>query len=556
MSIDIADRSRHRRTVLAIVVSAMIVFLPGLFWGLPFGKFIVGAGVILDGGVPYTDFWTMYAPGTFYLVAALFKVFGQDVVVQGAAVIAIRAVTAGVFFHLLRRVGTDRRLAGFLAILFIGMFWETSPELSTYPPALLLLLLAMGRILKFFAGRNPRGPIEAGFLLGCAAIFKHDVAAYAATAFILSIYLIWLLALNRHPARIYSPLTASVELVGTAITPIIPVAIFLASTAGVEAWDGLIMFPALIFPKVFSEPFPPLVPHFFAATGQWLRNPVDLVQGRNAFGQFSSWTVCNFPQIIFFIGIFVLARQRRTMTFTTLATTVLCLSLLPFFWMASHVQQNTHPHSMAIVSMFLCGMAWNHIRNFRFFMLPLRPTLSAMAIVWGISLIIPSGFDLFLMVRNLADSQPLNLPTARFVRVSSQDFDVYHSITMHLADLTAPKEPIWAGVARHDAIVITDMRFYYLAQRPGPCRYYELHTGVTDRSNIQAQIERAIETNGVRYVVLWHFGVPSQVLDEVKAKRVATITELGSERLDRYIAATFEPIAEYGEYVLLRRKTE
>ena len=52
---------------------AFLLLAPGAFYGLPSGKLVVGATRILQGEVPYRDFWTMYAPGSSYLTAGLFS---------------------------------------------------------------------------------------------------------------------------------------------------------------------------------------------------------------------------------------------------------------------------------------------------------------------------------------------------------------------------------------------------------------------------------------------------------------------------------------------------
>src|ERR1700741_5207936 len=44
------------------------------------GILLQGGQRILDGQVPYRDFFSFYTPGAFYLIAALFKVFGDSFV--------------------------------------------------------------------------------------------------------------------------------------------------------------------------------------------------------------------------------------------------------------------------------------------------------------------------------------------------------------------------------------------------------------------------------------------------------------------------------------------
>ena len=102
------DDARNRDG--AILFAATVLLLAtGAFWGVPSGKAVAGGLVILDGGVPYRDFWTMYAPGQFYAVAALFWLFGRELLVQAIAAAAIRAVALSFSFSC-SRIGAGRKI--------------------------------------------------------------------------------------------------------------------------------------------------------------------------------------------------------------------------------------------------------------------------------------------------------------------------------------------------------------------------------------------------------------------------------------------------------------
>lgn len=334
--------------------------------------------------------------------------------------------------------------------------------------------------------------------------------------------------------------------------PILPVALFLAWTAGPEAWDNLFVFPATTFAKVFGEQYPALRPAF--GLERWVQDPSNLSHLRSSFGAFYSWATCHFPELVFVGGLWAVLFTRTSIAPQRLNAAILCLSLLPFFWMAAHVQQNTHPSTMAVLSMLLGGVAWHGLGGVKIAGRRLRPALATLAMAWGMALLIPTGMGLFSVALNFRESRPLDLPAAHRVRVSKDDFEVYQSITTLLTEHVPAGEPIWVGLARHDTPVITNMRFYYLAQRPGCCRYYELHPGVTDRHDVQAEIQQAIDDRGVRYAVIWRFGWSNNLLDSIKARRMEQVDGLGSEQLDAFLAATFEPVAEHGEYVVLRRR--
>lgn len=44
------------------------------------GFILYNAENILNGYIPYKDFWTIYTPGQYYLIALLFKIFGYQLI--------------------------------------------------------------------------------------------------------------------------------------------------------------------------------------------------------------------------------------------------------------------------------------------------------------------------------------------------------------------------------------------------------------------------------------------------------------------------------------------
>jgi hypothetical protein len=527
-----------------VFAASALALLPGVFWGLPFGKFVVGANVILDGGVPYRDFWTVYAPGSFYLVAGLFALFGRQIVVQGLACVLLRAASATVFFHLLRRTGTPGKAAVLLSAVFTGMLWTTAPELDTYAPALLLVLLAVGRLLRHFETGRRLHAVQAGLLFGVAAWFKHDVAAYAAAAAVAARLLVGAGAGAFSERRAHAAWLAA-----AAVLPLLPVAALIARAAGPEAVNGLFVFPATVFPKVFGERYPPLVPDPVHPVTAWLRAPGDPRLARRMLVDGSTWITAWAPAAAFLAGGITVLRRRRTLDAQTLAAAVLFLCLLPFFWQAAHVQRNTHVFSMATFSLLLAGMALRRTAGTP------RAALVAALAVYAAGLWTSPAMSLARAASRLPGSRTLAAESVAAVRVSREEWSAYQPVVDRVRGLVADGEPIYVGLARHDAPVVTNMRFYYLTGHPGCIRYLELHPGVADAVDVQREIVRAIRDRGVRCAVLWHFGWPDETLDRIKVRRRLVLPELGATILDEFLADSFEPVARYGEYEVRSRKT-
>ena len=80
------------------------------------GIVLRGAERILSGQIPYRDFFTFYTPGSFYLVAALFRIFGDTFAVARISLAAAGAFCSVITFLLAKRV-CSRGISVFAAVL-------------------------------------------------------------------------------------------------------------------------------------------------------------------------------------------------------------------------------------------------------------------------------------------------------------------------------------------------------------------------------------------------------------------------------------------------------
>jgi hypothetical protein len=538
------------RTAFLVGGLATLVFCAGIPLGLSSMKTVVGADRVLAGELPYRDFWTMYAPGSFYALAALFRFVARELWVQGLACCLALGASAALFHRIQREQGLGERPSLILSAIVVVMLWRPAPELSSYPCALPLLLGALLLVLRHLRA-EAGGLLRAGLCLGAAACFKHDVAGYVAIGLTGALWVSWMVSWRggERPAGRMHPGPATFLLAVSALVVAAPVGAFFAMQAGGDAWEDLFRFPAGTFPLVFADPWPGWLPEL-GLLFAWLRDPGDLRLGQSAFGGLSAWAACILPHVFFWGGLGMVLVRGRSWPLATLGNAILWLALLPLFHSAAHVQQNTHVWSMGLACLSLWGMAWRVREHAK----PVRVLLLALLVVYAGGHALRPAMSLFVALRELPGGEWLELPGARGIRVPAQQAAYLRPIANRVRAEVPLDEPIHVGLFRHDAIVVSNQQFYFLGERRPATRYNELHPGVGDRAEVQREMIADIERSGARLVVLWEFGWPEERLDAILAERRLAIPELGSTLLDEHLRERFELLERHGEYAVLRRR--
>jgi hypothetical protein len=102
-SLTIPENSSSEWAIAFIVFSATCLYLR-LFYNCTVlfgdeGLTLVGAERVLNGAVPYRDFFSFFTPGSYYWFALQFKIFGDSILVARAALV----VYGGIFSFLISK---------------------------------------------------------------------------------------------------------------------------------------------------------------------------------------------------------------------------------------------------------------------------------------------------------------------------------------------------------------------------------------------------------------------------------------------------------------------
>ena len=110
------------------------------------------------------------------------------------------------------------------------------------------------------------------------------------------------------------------------------------------------------------------------------------------------------------------------------------------------------------------------------------------------------------------------------------------------------KEAVFVAARRHDQIFVNDVSLYFLAGRPIPTRYHELHPGVATTAPVQQAIVDELIHDATPWLFVVHYPDSNEANDSAKSS--------GITLLDEYIKAYYQPVQQYGIYQLWQRQAK
>jgi Dolichyl-phosphate-mannose-protein mannosyltransferase len=144
------------------------------------GYFLDLSQRVAEGALPYRDFSTYYTPGIFYLFAAVFKLFGVQLLSIRYLMSLLRGVCALLMYVLARRVAPWQLAWLPVAIVAALDAWPIEPEPHPSWPAVIAGLLTVELVARHAESGRLRWLAAAGATAGVAYLFKQNVGAFTA----------------------------------------------------------------------------------------------------------------------------------------------------------------------------------------------------------------------------------------------------------------------------------------------------------------------------------------------------------------------------------------
>jgi hypothetical protein len=538
--------------LLALLFLVLQVLLMDLTVGLyDEGLSLYGAVRVLHGDLPYRDFWTMYGPGQFYVLAASFRLFGVYGLCGRVLFLLTNTVSLVAILRILDELTGRLRLS--LLTTLIVLLWISTIGSYTFPvyPALTLILIATLLMLRRWREDAPRFALYAGVALGFTALFRHDLALYALVA--LSLTAAAYAWTETQPCRDPRWLRASsdffrLSLVSFAV--VLPVAILLLLFVPThDLFYSLFYVPGHIYPEVRALPFPHLrqVVHGFVH----LRHVNTYVQPGDA-----EYNIVWFPLLTGLAAVLWLFSSRRQPALPRWQRTGhLALLLLTAFLFLKGIVRVAPLHMLQAVvpALMLLGCLVAQLRSMR----SAVRAVTVFTVAWlALCFVGVLHRDFHTFRVNLARLRPSDgaeslaslchpppgLGRARCLSLTPSETQAILYVQAH----TRPTDKIFVGAGQYDRLFANDISFYFFSARGSATKWHDLHPGVETTAPIQRQMIADLTRNHAVYVV--------REVDQPWEPNASRFSS-GVMLLGNYIDANYRLERSFGNIDLLRRIT-
>ncbi|HTV17368.1 MAG TPA: hypothetical protein VMG12_01815 [Polyangiaceae bacterium] len=488
---------------------------------------LYGGMRVLGGALPYHDFFAYYGPAEFYWPAALFAVFGEQIIVARMGAVCFVVLALWALMQVLQRAGSGA-LGKLCAAAAVLVPLSVLPLFALDPS----LALALGAAALLLGGFGTSRLIGAGVCLGLASTFRHDFGAYASVA---SVALLAVSGWERGAGRagLLLLLRRTGVVAAAALATALAVYGPIAARDPRRVWDSLV--PKLAYLMEFRS-----IPYRYSFGGVWrkfvflgdsaaddLRLLLMLAPGLGALALLGMLV----PPVL--RDIYADRRRAGALAFLVCFGLGLCVYA---FGRADY----THSYPLYCAASGALAIVLSAAR--RALRSPRATLVASLAFAAVMATMVGVGVD-----ANWAEwrvRRPVALAKARWLRIDKGS----RWVASLLSDVErfAGDKPVFVGSGRHDRVHKNLMLLYFLAGRPAATYYQDMLPGLTPTEEVQQRIIADLESSDARVAVQW--------LTKVRNEPNRSGTERGSKLLDQYLASHFAVKVKNSVYRVLVRK--
>jgi hypothetical protein len=519
---------------------------------------LVGATRVMDGAIPHRDFYALYGPAQFYVLAGLFKMFGVSVLVERAWDTVVRSCIVVLVMIIVGQVAP--RPIAFVAAA-ASLVWLAAVGTYDFPmfPALAAALASLACLTPTF-GRARPAPwfAAAGICTGVAFLFRYDVGVATFGSECATVALsAWCLRENRDH-RVRGVVLSAIWFGAGFAIAVVPVAAAFAIYGVIpDLVFQVITYPAKFYVKMRSLPFPrPWSPH-----AHWRDFAVYLPLVLCAAAVPTLVATVRYRQKNASIeentGFRPVARAALPWTLLTLIVLTLA------FYGKGMVRVSVLHLTMSLITaLALGGVLTQRIPGRG---LIGRSVVVAALIVACILTLYNLRLGLYYAKRNVAWAKdpaswelsatgmppasgscrvPAGLERMACFPISAETFETIRYVQQR----TAPDDAVFVGASRHDKILLDDVLLYFAMNRRPGTKWYEFDPGLQTTAPIQQEMVGELQRAKPKLVVLDATWADAREPNDSALSSGVTV-------LDDYLRRAFEPVATFGAITVLRARS-
>ena len=336
----------------------------------------------------------------------------------------------------------------------------------------------------------------------------------------------------------------------------IPTLIYLVNVAPLEnIIEQLIVFPATVYREVRTLPYPSLL----EAAKYSL---IELQNGTLFRPESRPFSIL--PYYFHFITVLIGGlsiihytngnNHLRKNANANLATAYLCILIMLLF-----IKSTVRPHTIQLIHVIIPALllggiiAANYAGRF-------RSISSIIIVVLMLGMAVQPANSLYRKTTKYLDSLDCHslcieagyrqlftdnheISRADYFNLDEDQLNAIEFIRAH----TEPWEKIYVGNVSHRKVFVSDVLFYFLAERDSATMYHELHPGQITTNAVQQDVVNSLQRWNTRYVVLldkWE-----NVEEPNGSSKISSAV-----MLDKYLSDHYSEVAKFGNYSIQRRE--
>jgi hypothetical protein len=501
------------------------------------GLILTGSMSVAAGNIPHRDFYALYGPGQFYVVAGLFDLFGQAMLVERLYDLVVKALLVSLVY--LVSLQLMRTVYAALASAFCVLWIADAGNFPAYSvwPSLLLVLASIWIALPLFRGAySVTRLVLVGLCVGGIALFRYDVGMLALVVFSTEFALFGLLErqpFDSHARRLGALLAPFWGAAGLVL--IVLATVYVRYGIAQDFKFQVVTYPSAYYVEMRGLPFPMISRHklhemiiyfpIVVLVGVLLLiaskfKQLNLRQGRHQ----EMWIpilIATFAAGLYFKGV---VRVSVIHMMSSIIPSFILLGLVVDRLMS---RQRPFAHGLLAVPVVIAVV------------FAVVPSISA---VRRVEVMVRDNLKAAIEVDRRCDPEQ-GLARARCFVLPDPELAAIRYVAAH----SEPDQPILVANGINDKTSANNMAFYFLAGRQPATKWAEFDPGLQNSEPIQADMVRELERHQPPLVILdteWDdFNEPN-----------GSAKHSGVSMLDDYIHRHYQEVKRFDPYIVLQRR--